>query len=330
MARIVFPRVYQIVEFLGRKRGKNRVGSYMPPNWDKYTTGRIHTLQMPTFEFAIGKLVQRGVAPLRAFTVCGIFWALVSEAANKITPGLLVIRDDGALRPMDDDEIAATLGLTRAEWKDALPLLLPGSGVGLLEYTEAAVDIDLLPEEQSAQERIGARDQLPLFFDRRGSGFSTSAATKRMELNEQNETKRNERPPTEPRALRANPWENPKTEAERYVAACLSLLNMGQTRQAEKVFLGALEAELSAGRRDRGMWKTAFLRCTMNLLERSGLPPTQVEIGARLHAVIHKAWELAEAGRAQDGHPAAIRNPAAVLQKWLNEHNLGRPARAAT
>ncbi|TXH58259.1 MAG: hypothetical protein E6Q97_02630 [Desulfurellales bacterium] len=323
MARITFPRVYQVVEFLGRRRGEPRVGSFMPANWDKYTTSRIHTLNMPIFEFAVGKLMQRGVPPLQAFTVGGVFWALVSEAANKVLPGLLVIRDDGALRPMDDDEIASSLGLTRAEWKTILPLLLPGSGVGLLEYTAAELDVEHLTIDEQAQERLARRAAEPSLFDRRESAFCTSAATKRSnEVNEVNEPKRNDRPPSVPAALRRETGGDHKDEAGGGLSACLSFLSGGDVRHAQREFCGFMETLLPPkSGKDRVVLQQLFVSAT-TLADRYGAPPDLKLIGERLLAISRKAVEIVAAARERASDSDPIRNPLGVLITWARKENV--------
>lgn len=323
MARIQFSSVYQVVEFMGRKRGTVRVGGYMPANWDKYS--RIHTLSMPTFDFAVTKLLGRGVSPMRAYAVAGLFWAIVSKAANGIAPGLLVIRVDNVLRPMTDEELAADFGLTYAEWRDALPLLLPGTGAGLLETTTAAVEVELGPEEEKAQSAAVDCEQLPLFFDRLKSASSTLGTTKRNEVNERskNETKRNERPAPS-RAGGASPENggNHKDEAGGGLSACLSFLSGGQIRQAQREFCGLMETLLPPRTgKDRAVLVQMFMRAT-TLADSYGAPPDVGLIGERLLAIARKAAEIVELARVRSGDADPIRNPLGVLIAWARKDNV--------
>jgi hypothetical protein len=155
MARVEIGRCYSIVRWAGvrlDRRGR-RVGGYTPRDCSKI--GTLHELNMPLLDSSlVAPLLAPGIGILRGYALAGVFWQLVSQAANTPLPGTFVRECSGRLVAIADDGMARLLRLTAAEWCDACEALLPHRGVGALDYRVVTIDVaDELAGEYEAPSR---------------------------------------------------------------------------------------------------------------------------------------------------------------------------------
>lgn len=191
MARVLLGQVYGIVNFHGARRGKVMVGGYLPPRAGQWRS--IHVLNLPVFALhPCAPLLHQRDGALFGLAAAGAAWALASLAANAPVPGKLVQWHNGRIAPLRDEQIAALLNLTPAEWQRVAAALLGGSGVGALELTACEIDV---PDAEAPLYRIDPQMRLPLaddllFFCAPGNGVAPFAPQRNVNGNE-NVTQRN-------------------------------------------------------------------------------------------------------------------------------------------
>jgi len=167
VAKITLGNVYAVAGFDGQPCGKGRKGGYLPGRgrlWKRY-----HEVNMPLLALApAGRLLlRRDLEVERAYELCGLVWALISQAANTPRPGYFVEEFDGRLWPLGDARMAERMGLSLQRWQAAVAMLLGISGVGALELT--TVEIEVADE---APYRTDGQLELPWEADRRSSAHS--------------------------------------------------------------------------------------------------------------------------------------------------------------
>lgn len=138
-----------VLDWHGRKvPGRKRVGGFEPRKAN--TAGTLYELNMPT----IGMSKVAALAEEVSYWVTGVYWAVLSLAANTLKPGHLLHEQNGRICPMGDDFLARQLRLTLRRWHEALGFLMPGA------LDVVMVHLDL---EDDEARRYEASKQLELF-----------------------------------------------------------------------------------------------------------------------------------------------------------------------
>jgi hypothetical protein len=334
--RVEIGRCYVVLNFEGRReRGRARIGGYTPRRMDRI--GSLHELNMPLLSScALSALVCERFGTTRGYAVAGVFWALVSLAANSPLMGYLVEEQGGLIVPRTDAGLALLLRLPQADWSWICDALLPGArGVGLIDHLKASIDV---PDETARAYRDPR--QLELGLGAPSAGAAHDAPHERDVRDVRNERDGTVRSAPEPRneergrrdQVGSPPLsDDGRNEAaanetsglvEQYRYELLLYTARGDESRARMAFCAVLAGALGGGvssSRDRRDWGRTFT-ALWTRTRGEELPNCEVR-RERLDEACCKALEI--------GQDSGVRNPPAVFNQWLRGVGMrGRPMRA--